>query len=830
MGLRGRLMLFYGLIAIAPILLAGYPLYSHLGTQTTQSLQHLQQKAEQQLQQYHRTTNQVAEQILTEALNQVQPALEHQLHQFRETARAQQSQVLRKGLQQFSENLQQNLQTVQRETEQSTQKAFTEANDRINTVQSQALATLLRESSKATKSAVTELIKAQLNLLAESLSRQIQAIGRNYTTQLTLIAQQPAIQTRRETESRWILQSLQDREPAYQLLALLDAKGRPQQILDDLELNPDLLESLITPLWQTVQQAEDPVVGNPTLLTVVARPTPYIPILMPIRQRGTELVGAVFALVAMDDVHRLLQTCCQQGTAWLIAADGTVLAHSDPKYIGEKAPLAVQAISAGTQEIDTPQGRIVLATARLPEIDAILVVTQPAQEVFQLVASLQQQLEQSYRDQSVQSQLALVQIQAEVNTQLNQQKRRAATQLRSSLRQAQQRTQSQLSQTLDTLSQHHCAQWLVLLRDRFDALQADLYSNLTRVQAQMFDHTRQQFGRLRQQIEVNATNQIQTAFLLALTTVAVCLLISSTYLHHTLVRPLRAIVETSYAIGQGNLSQRVQLPFRGCPDLNRLADSLNQMIDSLRQAEAQIIQSSKLASLGTLASGVAHELNQPLAIIRAIAQQNLQTLQKGTLSQEAQSLLREDLQIVERQTARMSQIILHLRTFARKPRETQDAVNLNEVAQSALILLREQLRQRGIRLVEQYTEPLPPVIGEANALEQIVINLLTNARDALEGVADPEIRLWTEVVQQQGALWVVLGIADNGPGVPEAIRAQIFDPFFTTKDPNKGTGLGLSISLEIAQKHKGTLQLEPTERGACFVLRLPAGQIQSKAA
>lgn len=825
-------MLFYGLMAIAPILLAGCILYSYLGTQTTQSFQHLQQEAEQQLQQYHRTTTQATEQILSEILNQAQPALEHQLHQFRETARAQQSQVLRKGLQQFSENLQQNLQSVQRETEQSTQKAFVEANSRIKTVQNQALATLLRESSEATQSAVTELIKAQLNLLAESLSRQIQAIGRNYITQLTLIAQQPAIQTGRETESRWILQSLRDREPAYQLLALLDAKGRPQQILDDLDLNPDLLESIITPLWQTVQQTEDPVVGSPTRLTVAARPTAYIPILMPIRQRGTELVGAIFALVAMDDVYRLLQTfrLGKQGTAWLIAADGTILAHSDPKLIGEKASLPVQSIPAGAQEIDTPQGRVVLATARLPEIDALLVVMQPAQEAFQLVASLHQQLEQRYREQSVQTQRAFEQIQAEVNIQMNQQKRRATIHLRSSLRQAQQRTQSQLSETFDMLSQHQRAQWLALLRNRFDAFQADLQSHLTRVQAQLFKRTYQQFGKIRQQIEVNITDQMRTAFLLALTMVAVFLLIGGTYLHHTLVRPLRAIVETSYAIGQGNLSQRVQLPFRGCPDLNHLADSLNQMIDSLRQAEAQIIQSSKLASLGTLASGVAHELNQPLAIIRAIAQQNLETLQKDTLSPEVLSLLQEDLQIVERQTARMSQIIMHLRTFARKPRETHDAVDLNEVAQSALILLREQLRQRGIRLVEQYTEPLPPVMGEANALEQIVINLLTNARDALEGVAEPEIRLWTEVVQQQGTAWVVLGVADNGPGVPEAIRAQIFDPFFTTKDPNKGTGLGLSISLEIAQKHKGTLQLEPTERGACFVLRLPVGQIQSQAA
>lgn len=831
LGLRARLMLFYGLMALAPILLAGYLLYAYLGAQTTQSLAHLQTQAEHQLRRYHRTTTQAAEQAFEESLRATQPALEHQLHEFRQTAQTQQSQALKQSLAQISAQLQQDLQQVQTETERNTQRTFAQASQRIEAVQRQALATLLAESSQATQSALSELIKAQLNLLAESLSRQVEAIARDYITQLTLIAQQPAIQSARETESRWILQSLQNREPAYQLLAVLNAQGKPQLILSDEEIPETVLTPLIQPLWDALQRTDDPMVGAPVVVTIGLRPTPCVPLMAPIRQRGTELVGAVFAIASLDEMRQLLQTfrIGKRGVASLVAADGTLLAHPDSRQVGSRFALALP--EQGTvQEMETPDGRTLVTTARIAQLNAYLVITQPTEEAFQLVQALQERLQHSYQVQSGEIQRALQQIRGELQGQLASQQQRSRTQIRASLKQVQTHTQQQLTDTLNALSQHQRTGWLALLQNSFRLLQENLYKQIATVQSQMFEQTRQQFGIIRQQIVENITQQMQNAFLIALFTVAVFILLGGLYLHRTLVRPLRAIVNASHAIAQGNLAQRVQLPYRGCPDLNHLAESLNFMIDSLRQAEAQLIQSSKLASLGTLASGVAHELNQPLAIIRAIAQQNLELLRKGELTPQQRALLEEDLQIVERQTARMSQIILHLRTFARKPSEAMEPVNLNEVARNALILLREQLRQREITLIEEYDETLPTVMGEANALEQIVINLLTNARDALEATPNAQIRIATRKVERDGALWVELCVADNGPGVPEAIRSQIFDPFFTTKDPNKGTGLGLAISLEIAQKHKGTLRLEPTERGACFVLQLPAAQTEREAA
>ncbi|MFN3690880.1 MAG: sensor histidine kinase, partial [Fimbriimonadales bacterium] len=330
-------------------------------------------------------------------------------------------------------------------------------------------------------------------------------------------------------------------------------------------------------------------------------------------------------------------------------------------------------------------------------------------------------------------------------------------------------------------------------------------------------------------LRASVNDRVREAFAVATTCVLTFLLIGAAFLHKTLVRPLRLLVKATHDIATGDLTRRVQLPSRGCPDLDDLADSFNHMVDALQKAETQLIQSSKLASLGTLASGVAHELNQPLAIIRAIAQQNLETLSELPTPQLIQQL-HEDLTIIHRQTVRMSQIIQHLRVFSRKPREEFEPVNLSEVAQNALILMREQLRQRGVTLTEHYANDLPPVLGEANSLEQIVINLLTNARDALEGQENGEIHIETARYDDGKRAYAELRLRDNGPGIPSEIRTQIFDPFFTTKDPNKGTGLGLAISLEIAQKHGGFLMLGEPDSGAEFILRIPAAETQKQAA
>jgi len=469
-------------------------------------------------------------------------------------------------------------------------------------------------------------------------------------------------------------------------------------------------------------------------------------------------------------------------------------------------------------------------------LQAWLLVVQPADEAFRLATELHASLQQSFAQQREATTRALRhtrdQAQAQVATQVQAEQQRVRQQIRHSERNALQQSERMLAR----LSEAQQRTLVGAVAESLHTVQNDLQVNLTRQLTQAFEETSRVLAASADELRFSIDARLRDAFVIALLCLLAFLLFGAAFLHRALVRPLRALVRVTHEIAAGDLSKRVVLPKRGCPDLDDLADSFNHMVDAVQQsqeelkrAEAQLIQSSKLASLGTLASGVAHELNQPLAIIRAIAQQNLETLDQMTTPQLIHTL-REDLQIIHRQTVRMSQIIQHLRAFSRKPREVFEPVSLNDVAQNALILLREQLRQRGIALIENYAPDLPPVLGEANSLEQIVINLLTNARDALENHPDGQIAIETATYDDGKRVYAELRVRDNGPGVPEDIRPQIFDPFFTTKDPNKGTGLGLAISLEIAQKHHGFLLLGEAEQGAAFILRIPVAESRQQVA
>ncbi|MDW8107856.1 MAG: ATP-binding protein, partial [Armatimonadota bacterium] len=573
------------------------------------------------------------------------------------------------------------------------------------------------------------------------------------------------------------------------------------------------------------------------LYRVEGRLQPLIPVMTPIRQMGKGFRGAVFALVGLDEVNAVVQgsRVGEQGFAFLVQRDGLILAHPDLRQVGQIDSCFARLWQVGSQAhsmlLPTPEGEQLVACAPVPSLDAVLLIVQPAEEAFQLVGALQQSLEQQFAAQEGQTRLALQQANLVAQREFGEQTYRQQLQIRARIEQAKRRSLQRSAAMLDTLTETQQRGLAKMIDEAFSQAQHELEQGLSAQLRAALQGTQTQLSVAAAEMRNNIDAQVRTAFNIALACVLGFLLLGGAFLHRTLVRPLRALVRTAHEIAAGDLSRRVVLPQRGVPDLDDLADSFNYMVDAVQRAEAQLIQSSKLASLGTLASGVAHELNQPLAIIRAIAQQNLEMLQSNS-SLDAPQLetLREDLQIVHRQTVRMSQIIQHLRAFARKPREVFEPVNLNEVAQNALILLREQLRNRGIALVERYAPDLPPVLGEANSLEQIVINLLTNARDALEGCENGQVVIETGVYNDGRRTYAELRVRDNGPGVPPEIRSQIFDPFFTTKDPNKGTGLGLAISLEIAQKHKGMLMLSDTQQGAEFVLRIPVAEREQAAA
>jgi signal transduction histidine kinase len=842
LGLRERLLLFYALMAITPVGLSGALLYVYLNSQVAHSAEQFQTSVKDDLQRSQRAIRNSAATTLRSSQRQMQQKITRHMDASREQMLQQQQRLLQKTVGTLQQTTKNALQQTEHSTLQNLNRALNQIDEQVQSVQAQSLASLQETTARATRDALQQVIASHLTQLSAQVSRQVESLLRNYTAQLSLIAQQPAIQQGSERESRWILQSLQDREPAYRYLALLDSTGAPLVEFGDPPDDAHQAKDALQALWAQVEQSREVALGEPRLYKVDGKPSPLAPMMAPVSQMGQGFRGAVFALVSLDEVSALARTfrVGEQGVAMLVQRQGVIMAHPDSRQIGTVAPCARflenAPMQAQLQVQASAERELLVAAAPVRRLQAWLLVVQPADEAFRLATELQATVQQSFAQQRAATTRALRQTrnqaQAQVAAQVHAEQQRSRQQIRQAEDDAMQRS----AQTLSRLADAQQRTLFDAVAQSLNAVQSDLESNLTRQLSQALDETRQELAASADNLLLSVDSRLRDAFIVAMLSVLAFLLFGAVFLHRTLVRPLRALVRVTHEIAAGDLSKRVELPQRGCPDLDDLADSFNHMVDAvqksqeeLKQAEAQLIQSCKLASLGTLASGVAHELNQPLAIIRAIAQQNLETLDQMTTPQLIHAL-REDLQIIHRQTVRMSQIIQHLRAFSRKPREEFEPVSLNDVAQNALILLREQLRQRGITLIENYAPDLPPVLGEANSLEQIVINLLTNARDALESHPDGQITIETATYDDGKRVYAELRVRDSGPGVPPDIRQQIFDPFFTTKDPNKGTGLGLAISLEIAQKHHGFLLLGETERGAEFILRIPVAESRQQAA
>jgi PAS domain S-box-containing protein len=233
-------------------------------------------------------------------------------------------------------------------------------------------------------------------------------------------------------------------------------------------------------------------------------------------------------------------------------------------------------------------------------------------------------------------------------------------------------------------------------------------------------------------------------------------------------------------------------------------------ITERRGLEKAAQQSEKLAALGTLAAGLAHELNNPIGIISSRAELMLLDAESQAVSEDTV----EDLRVIHRHAQRVARIAQGLLSFSRSSSGQTGRVDLNRVVDETLLLVDKTIGKDGVRLRQILAPDLPAIWGDANALQQVVMNLLTNARDAVKG--EGEICIETRAIPGQpgGAELVV---RDTGPGIPPEILPKIFDPFFTTKA--EGTGLGLSISYGIVRDHQGTVDVRSTPgEGATFVL------------
>jgi two-component system C4-dicarboxylate transport sensor histidine kinase DctB len=279
----------------------------------------------------------------------------------------------------------------------------------------------------------------------------------------------------------------------------------------------------------------------------------------------------------------------------------------------------------------------------------------------------------------------------------------------------------------------------------------------------------------------------------------------------------RALLHILQDIHESNLrlenSRKAMIHIMG--DLRETTAEMQRREQELRDKQEQLVQAGKLATLGELTTGVAHELNNPLNNIGLFVGNAIDLIELGRGDRE--HILRE-LQNATQQVRKATEIISHLRTFGRAAPVSREPVSVNQVIQRALSLVQEQLRLREIALRLDLCPEEPTVIGNPIQLEQVFINLLTNARDAMADSPRKAIEVGCSVTPPM----VQVTFGDTGPGIPAGLEQRIFDPFFTTKEVGAGTGLGLSITYGIVREHGGTITVESRPGdGATFVIRLP---------
>ncbi len=254
-------------------------------------------------------------------------------------------------------------------------------------------------------------------------------------------------------------------------------------------------------------------------------------------------------------------------------------------------------------------------------------------------------------------------------------------------------------------------------------------------------------------------------------------------------------------------------------DLRSTTLEMERREQELRDKQEQLVQAGKLATLGELTTGVAHELNNPLNNIGLYVGNVIDRIDMADLEPEAALA---DLNKAMEQVRKATEIISHLRTFGRAASVTFEPVDVDEVIVRALSLMQEQLRLRAIDVGLDLCPDELVVHGNPIQLEQVFINLLTNARDALEEV--PAERKNIRIVSSLERDRIRIVFTDTGPGIPAGIAKRVFDPFFTTKEVGTGTGLGLSITYSIVKEHGGEISLSRTPGGgATFTAELPIG-------
>jgi len=283
-----------------------------------------------------------------------------------------------------------------------------------------------------------------------------------------------------------------------------------------------------------------------------------------------------------------------------------------------------------------------------------------------------------------------------------------------------------------------------------------------------------------------------------------------------LTRPLQKLSLAAGVVGRGDFDIHVEP--ESLDEIGSLAESFNKMASELKfreealgAAHHQLIQSEKMAAFGQLGAGIAHEVKNPLAGILGYAQMSLRKIQEG-------DPLKNNLIIIERETKRCTGIIDNLMKFARQEKVSMTETNINSVVEDAMTIVDHQLSLKGIKLEKDLAPTLPCFMGNGNQIQQVLMNLMINAQQAMEGTPGT-VRLSTALIDSSQ---IEIRVSDAGTGMPAEISTKIFEPFFTTKAAGKGTGLGLSVSYGIVKDHKGEIRVESElGLGTTFIITLP---------
>jgi len=304
-------------------------------------------------------------------------------------------------------------------------------------------------------------------------------------------------------------------------------------------------------------------------------------------------------------------------------------------------------------------------------------------------------------------------------------------------------------------------------------------------------------------------------FLLTLSITAFASLILMFFYTKIMMRPVDQIVKMSKKIMNGNLTARCSI--RPSGEMGMLCKTIDQMADAFeehekriqRETQMQIGQSEKLASIGRLAAGIAHEINNPLTGVLSFAH-----LLKNKKTNDEQDI--KDIDVIIHETTRVRDIVRGLLDFARQSAPNKEFVNINEIIHQLINLIKNQKEFKKITISENFDKNLPELLADKNLLQQVFLNLILNAAEAITDKG--YITISTILTDQK----VTISVRDTGCGIKKDDLNKIFDPFYTTKPVGKGTGLGLSVSYGIVQQHEGTIQVESEEeKGTTFTVILP---------